>query len=72
VGRNDPNIVHIYEYNNKKKSLANIVQQVENTVLGTEDKVEELDQKVKGHDKMLRKYEWKIKDIQDTIKKPNL
>jgi hypothetical protein len=32
------------------------VEEVENTVLGTEDKVEELDQKVKHHKRMLRKY----------------
>jgi hypothetical protein len=32
-------------------------------VLGTKDKVEELDQTVKDHEKMLRKYEWNIQDI---------
>jgi hypothetical protein len=36
------------------------VEQAENTVSGTEDRVEELDQKVKDHEKMLRKYEWNM------------
>jgi hypothetical protein len=36
------------------------VEQVENTVLGTEDKVEELDQIVKDHEKMLRNHEHKM------------
>jgi hypothetical protein len=33
------------------------VEQVENRVSGTEDKVEELDQTVKNHERMLRKHE---------------
>jgi hypothetical protein len=39
------------------------VEQIENRVSGTEDKVEELDQTVKDQDKMLRKYEWNKQDI---------
>jgi uncharacterized coiled-coil protein SlyX len=54
------------------KSLVNRVEQVENTVIGTEDKVEELDQIVKDHEKMLRKYQWNMKDFWDTMKRPNL
>jgi hypothetical protein len=46
------------------------MEQVEKRVLGTEDKVEELYQTVKDHEKMLRKYgackTW------DTMKRPNL
>jgi hypothetical protein len=34
------------------------LEQVENRVSGAEDKVEELDQTIKDHEKMLRKYEW--------------
>jgi uncharacterized coiled-coil protein SlyX len=34
----------------------NRVEQVENRVSGTEDKVEELNQTVKDHERMLRKY----------------
>jgi hypothetical protein len=33
------------------------VEQVENRVSGMEDKVEELDQTVKVHERMVRKYE---------------
>jgi hypothetical protein len=47
-------------------------EQVENRVLGTEDKVEELDQTVKDHERMLRKYEWNVQDIWATMKRPNL
>jgi uncharacterized coiled-coil protein SlyX len=36
------------------------VEQLENRVSGTEDKVEELDQTVKYHEKMLRKYDWNM------------
>jgi hypothetical protein len=36
------------------------VKQAENRVSGTEDRVEELDQTVKDHEKMLRKYEWNM------------
>jgi hypothetical protein len=48
------------------------VEQVENRVSGTEGRVEELNQKVKDHVKMLRKYEWNMQDIWDTMKMPNL
>jgi predicted nucleic acid-binding Zn-ribbon protein len=51
------------------KSLANRVEQAENRILGTEDRV---DQIVKDHEKMLRKYEWNMQDIWDTMKRPNL
>jgi hypothetical protein len=36
------------------------VEHVENRVSGTKDKVEELDQTVKDHERMLRKYKWNI------------
>jgi uncharacterized coiled-coil protein SlyX len=48
------------------------VEQVENRVSGTEDEVEELDQTVEDHKKVLRKYEWNMQDVWDTIKRPNL
>jgi hypothetical protein len=48
------------------------VEQVENRVSEMEDKVEKLDQTVKDHERMLRKYEWNIQDIWNTMKKPNL
>jgi uncharacterized coiled-coil protein SlyX len=50
----------------------NSVEQVENRVSGMEDKVEELDQTVKDHERMLRKQEWNMQDIWDTMKRPNL
>jgi hypothetical protein len=43
------------------------VEQAENRVSGTEDRVEELGQIVKDHEKMLRKYEWNMQDIWDTM-----
>jgi uncharacterized coiled-coil protein SlyX len=54
------------------KSVPNKVEQVENRVSGTEGKVEELDQIIKDHQKMLRKYKWNMKDIWNTMKIPNL
>jgi uncharacterized protein involved in tellurium resistance len=39
------------------------VEQLENRVSGTEDKVEKVDQIVKDHEKMLRKYEWNMEEI---------
>jgi hypothetical protein len=48
------------------------VDQVENGGSVMEDKVEELDQTVKEHEKMLRKYEWNMQDIWNTIERPNL
>jgi hypothetical protein len=48
------------------------VEQFKNRVSRTEDKVEELDQTVKDHERMLRKYEWNMQDIWDTMKRPNL
>jgi hypothetical protein len=42
------------------------------TVSGIENKVEELDQTVKDHERKLRKYKWNMKDVFDTMKKPNL
>jgi methyl-accepting chemotaxis protein len=50
-------------------SLANRVEQAENRVSGTEDRVARI---VKDHEKMLRKYEWNMQDIWDTMKRPNL
>jgi hypothetical protein len=37
-----------------------------------EDKVEELNQTVKDHERMLRKYEWNMQDIWDTMKRTSL
>jgi uncharacterized coiled-coil protein SlyX len=48
------------------------VEQVENRVSRTEDRVEEFNQIVKDHEKMLRKYEWNMQGIWDTMKIPNL
>jgi hypothetical protein len=48
------------------------VEQAENRVPRTEDKVEELVQIVKDHEKMIRKYEWNMQTIWDTMKRPNL
>jgi phage protein U len=48
------------------------VEQVENRVSRTEDKVEELDQTVKYHERMLRKYEWSMQKIWNIMKRPNL
>jgi hypothetical protein len=50
----------------------NRVEPVENRVSGTEDKVEELDQTVKDHERMPRKYEWNMQDIWDIIKRSNI
>jgi methyl-accepting chemotaxis protein len=54
------------------ESLANRVEQVENRISETEGKVEEFDQTVKDHKRMLRKYEWNMQDIWDTMKRPNM
>jgi DNA repair ATPase RecN len=54
------------------KSLVTRVDQVENGGSVMEDKVEELDQTLKEHEKMLRKYEWNMQDIWNTIERPNL
>jgi uncharacterized coiled-coil protein SlyX len=48
------------------------VEQVENRVAGTTFEVEELNQTVKDHEKMLQKYEWNMQNIWDTMKRPNL
>jgi uncharacterized coiled-coil protein SlyX len=45
----------------KKNSLVNRVEEVETRVSRMEDKVEELDQTVNDHERMLRKYKWKSK-----------
>jgi hypothetical protein len=45
---------------------------VENRKSGTEDKVEKLDQTVKDHERLLRKYKWNMHDIWDTMKRANL
>jgi uncharacterized coiled-coil protein SlyX len=37
-----------------------------------EDKVEELNQSVKDQEKILRKYEWNMRDFCDTLKGPNI
>jgi hypothetical protein len=50
----------------------NRVEQVENRVSGMGDKVEKLDQTVKDHERMLRKYEWNMQDIWNTMNIPNL
>jgi hypothetical protein len=46
------------------------VEQVENTV--SEWETEELDQTLEKHERMLRKYEWNMQDIWDTLQRPNL
>jgi uncharacterized coiled-coil protein SlyX len=48
------------------------MEQVENRVSETEDKIEELDQTVKDHEKMLRKYEGNMQAIWNSMKRPNL
>jgi archaellum component FlaC len=48
------------------------VEQVENKISGTKDKIEELDQTVKDHKRILRKYEWTMQDTWNTMRKPNL
>jgi hypothetical protein len=48
------------------------VKKDENRVSGTEDKVEELEQAVKDHERMLRKYKWNMQDIWHTMKRPHL
>jgi prophage DNA circulation protein len=58
----------IYQMNILTKSLVNRADHIENRISGTEDKVEELDQTEKDHEKMLRKYEWNMQDIWDTMK----
>jgi uncharacterized coiled-coil protein SlyX len=50
----------------------NRVEHIECRVSGMEDKVEELDETVKDHERMLRKYEWNMQDIWDTMKRPTL
>jgi hypothetical protein len=57
---------------NSFESLPHRMEQVENTVLGIKDKVEELDQSDKDRKKILRKYEQNMKDCWNTIKIPNL
>jgi uncharacterized coiled-coil protein SlyX len=52
--------------------LENRVEKVLNRVSRTEDKVENLDQTVKDHERMLWKYEWQMQDICDTMKRQNL
>jgi uncharacterized coiled-coil protein SlyX len=54
------------------ESLASRVELVESRVSGMEDKIEELYQSVKDHEKLLRKYEWNMQYLWDTIKRPNL
>jgi hypothetical protein len=41
----------------------NTVEKVQNRVSGTEEKVEELNQAVKDHERRLRKYKWNVQDI---------
>jgi hypothetical protein len=48
------------------------VEQIENRVSGTEDKVEEVDKRVKDHERMLIKHKWNMQDIWDNMKRPNL
>jgi hypothetical protein len=38
----------------------------------TQEKIQELDQTVKDHKKMLRKHEWNMQDTWDIIQRPNL
>jgi hypothetical protein len=57
---------------NEILSFAGKWMEWENIILRDEDKVEELDLTVKDHERMLRKYEWNMKDIWNTMKRPNL
>jgi hypothetical protein len=41
------------QLNISNKSLVNRVEQIQNRISGIEDKLEELDQTVKGHEKVL-------------------
>jgi uncharacterized coiled-coil protein SlyX len=54
--------------------MVNRVEQVESRMSWTEDKIEELDWAVKGHERMLKKknYKWNMQDIWNTIKRQNL
>jgi hypothetical protein len=36
-----------------------------------EDKIEDLDQTLNDHKRILRKYEWNMQDIWDTMKRPS-
>jgi predicted nucleic acid-binding Zn-ribbon protein len=54
------------------KSLVNRVEQTENRVSGMEDKLKKLEETVKDHERMLRKYEWNMQGIWDTMKRPKL
>jgi uncharacterized coiled-coil protein SlyX len=47
------------------------MEQVENRIPGVEDKIEELDQTVKDHKRMLRKYEWNMQDMWDSMRRSN-
>jgi uncharacterized coiled-coil protein SlyX len=62
----------IFQIKISTESLVNRVEQVENRVSVMKDKVEELDKTVKDHKGMLRKYEWNMQGIWDTMKRPNL
>jgi hypothetical protein len=57
---------------NEILSFAGKWMEWENIILRDEDKVEELDLTVKDHERMLRKYKWNMKDIWNTMKRPNL
>jgi hypothetical protein len=48
------------------------VEQVDNRESGTKDKAEKLEQTEKEQEKILRKHEWNMEDIWDTMKRPNL
>jgi chromosome segregation ATPase len=69
---NQSEISSICQINITIECLLNRVEQVENRESGTEDKVEELDQTVKDHERMLRKYKWNMQGVRDTMKRTNL
>jgi chromosome segregation ATPase len=62
----------ISQTKNSIESLVDTVEQAENRVSGIEDKVEELNKTEKEQEKILRKHEWNMQDIWDTMKRPNL
>jgi predicted nucleic acid-binding Zn-ribbon protein len=64
--------ISIVQINITIEILANRMEQVENTISGTEGKVEELVQTVQDCERMLRKYEWNMHNIWGTMKRPNL
>jgi archaellum component FlaC len=62
----------ISQIKTSSESLTYRMEQVDNKVSEMEDIVEELDQSVKHHEKMLRKYKWDMQDLWYMIKSSSL